>query len=584
MSGESIMIVEDESLVAQDLEKTLTRLGYEVTDIVDTGEDAIEAVENNELDLILMDIKLNGEMDGIQASREIQSRFDVPIIYLTAHMDDKVLNEAKKTEPFAYIKKPFSSESLRSSIEVALEKHRNLKQERKAFEERIEQAKEEKEREIEYLAYHDPLTDLPNRFSFQQLLQEELEESIGTERDGAVLFLDLIGFQHLNDAFGHSFGDRVLSQLAGSFKERLPDKITIARWGGDVFTLLIPDCKGRDEIETHAEVIFDILGFPYEVQDNQLQIECSIGAALYPEHGISTEELISKADIALFESKKKSGNSLNFYSEGGKQSIQERVQKTSQLRQSIEDQSFDVVYQPVYTADNNEIKRVEALARWNHPSGEQLTGGAFIPVAESSGLIIELGDLIMKQACETAAQWEEEFGWSPQIAVNVSTKQLLDKSFKNTIEEALDQSGLSPEQLELEITETTLMTHIDRAVDVLESLCDYGINIAIDDFGTGYSSLKYLIPLPITTIKIDRYFTSRVNKRKNMLDLIEVIHILSNRFDLNTVIEGVETEEQKEMLEPYCDEMQGYLFSYPLPSEEISEGVAKQHGGEQETS
>jgi len=584
MAGEEILIVEDESLVAKDLQQTLRQLKYEVCDTVDTGEDAVEAVRENEPDLVLMDIKLNGEMNGIEATREIQSWSDVPVIYLSAHMDDKILNKAKRTDPFAYIKKPFSSESLRSSIEIAIEKHRHLTEERNAYRQKIVRAREEKEREVEYLAYHDPLTDLPNRFSFQERLRNVLSDQDVDPTCGAVVFLDLTGFQQLNDAFGHSFGDHVLSELAESFTGKLSDDITVARWGGDVFTLLIPFCNGRPAVEAVADRIDEILSFPYEVENNQLRIECSMGAALFPKHGRSPEELISKADIALFESKKQDGTSLTFYSEGGKQIIEERVRKTSLLRKSIDEQSFDVVYQPVYSSNQSEITRVEALARWNHPSGEQLSGGAFIPVAESSGLIIELGDLILEQACDTASDLQANATLDALLAVNVSTKQLLDQNFIHSIDRILEQSGLPPEGLELEITETTLMTHIDRAVDLLESLCDRGVRIAVDDFGTGYSSLKYLIPLPVHTIKIDRYFTSRVKEQENMLDLIEVIHMLAERFDLNTVIEGVETEEQKDLLEPYCDEMQGFLFSHPLSPDDLSRELARSDGADRTSS
>lgn len=571
--SESILIVEDEPLVARDLEETLANLGYDVLDAVDTGEDAIESVHRNEPDLVLMDIELNGELSGIDTAKKIRDTLRIPIIYLTAHQNDRILNQAKKTGPFAYLKKPYNSEELRSTIEVALEKHRKVMSERKDLMRQIERIKEEKEEEVERLAFHDPLTDLPNRFLFQELLQDELKQrSDEGEGDGlGVLFLDLVGFQQINDAFGHSYGDRVLCILAEKLEEELPDDVVAARWSGDLFALLTTTRGSREDIRALIQDVFRLSAFPFEVEDHQFQIFYSIGAAMFPEHGSTPEELITRADIALFESKKKDSNSFKFYDPGGIEKIQERVKRTSQIRRSIDEEAFDVHYQPVVDPEEDQITRLEALARWQHPSGQLLNAGEFVPAAESSGLIVQLGELILRQAIEHAAHWHREHDWTPVVAVNVSTKQLLDQSFLDKMQDMLDEYDVSAHKIEIEVTETTLMQEVDQPVDILKKLKSLGVRVGVDDFGTGYSSLKYLVQLPVDTIKIDRYFTSRITEEQKMLDLVKIIHDLACCFDLTAVIEGVETQEEKDLVNPFCDEIQGFFYSEPTSRKRICE-------------
>ncbi len=573
MSASSILIVEDEPVVAKDLENTLDRLGFEVMDSVDTGKEAVDIAREKHPDLVLMDIKLNGELTGIDAAERIRENGRIPVIYLTAHQNERILNEAKKTGPFAYLKKPFNSEELRSTIEVVLEKHRDVKEERENLKGRIEQIKEEKQEEVERLAFHDPLTDLPNRFLFQEVLQEELEHRGETGEGLGVMFLDLVGFQQINDAFGHSYGDRVLCLLAETFQEELSEEVVVSRWSGDVFAIMTPKHTTRKDINSLAQKLFHLIAFPLEVEDHQFQVFCSVGVAMFPEHGATPEEMITKADIALYEAKKQDGNSLKFYDPGGIERIQDRVERTSQLRRSIDEEAFEIYYQPVFHPSEEHLTRVEALARWQHPDGKLLDAGEFVPAAESSGLIVQLGELILKKAIKHAEHWEQEHRHTPVVAINVSTKQLLDRTFLDMMQSTLDRHDLKPENVELEVTETTLMREVDDPSEILDQLQEIGLRVAVDDFGTGYSSLKYLAQLPVDTIKVDRYFTSRVVEEEDMLDLVEIMHMLSNRFDLTTVVEGVETEEQKERVEAYCDEIQGYYFSKPTTKEDICQMI-----------
>ena len=573
MATSSILVVEDEPVVAKDLENTLERLGFDVLDTVDTGEEAVEVAGQDHPDLILMDIKLNGELSGIEAADRIRKNGRIPVIYLTAHQNERILDQAKKTGPFAYLKKPFNSEELRSTIEVVLEKHRDVQEERNHLKGRIERIKEEKQEEVERLAFHDPLTDLPNRFLFQELLQEELENRAEDGQGLGVMFLDLVGFQQINDAFGHSYGDRVLCLLADKFQEELSEEVVVSRWSGDVFAIMTPQHSDREAIEALSQQLFHLIAFPLEVEDHQFQVFCSVGVAMFPEHGATPEEMITKADIALYEAKKQDSNSIKFYKPGGIERIQDRVERTSQLRRSIDEESFEIYYQPVFHPSDERLTRVEALARWQHPDGKLLDAGEFVPAAESSGLIVQLGELILKRAIEHAEHWYREHDQTPVVAINVSTKQLLDQTFLDMMQSTLERHDLEPEHVELEVTETTLMREVDEPSEILDQLQDIGLRVGVDDFGTGYSSLKYLAQLPVDTIKIDRYFTSRVVEEQQMLDLVEIMHMLSNRFDLTTVVEGVETEEQKERVEAFCDEIQGFYFSKPITQEEICQMI-----------
>ncbi len=279
--------------------------------------------------------------------------------------------------------------------------------------------------------------------------------------------------------------------------------------------------------------------------------------------------MIAKADNALYEAKKEDSNSFALYKPGGIERIQDRVERTSKLRRAIDNEAFEIYYQPVFHPETEQLTRVEALARWQHPGGELLDAGEFVPAAESSGLIVQLGELVLKRAIKHAAHWHNHHTQAPLVAINVSTKQLLDQKFLELMKTTLNQHDLPPECVEIEVTETTLMQEVDEPTEILSRLQSIGLRVAVDDFGTGYSSLKYLAQLPVDTIKIDHYFTSRVTEQEEMLDLVEIMHMLSSRFDLTTVVEGVETREEMELVRSYCDEIQGYYFSRPTTREKI---------------
>ncbi len=423
---------------------------------------------------------------------------------------------------------------------------------------------------IEHMAHYDPLTDLPNRPFFTKKLSRAIEDIEEKDKTLAVMFLDLDGFKQVNDAFGHSVGDRMLKDLSKRFRGSLSEDYVISRWGGDEFTIFLPELDTTNEVRDTAQSIFDVLDQPFRVRDRSFHLSASIGIALYPEDGTDSEELISKADIAMFQAKEESRNTFEFYTEGEKEEKKEVVKLVNEMKASIDDEDFMLFYQPQVAAATGRIKGVEALVRWNHPDGDLKNPTSFIPVAEASGLIIPMGRWILREAVRQHRKWTEEHGWRFPVSVNVSAGQILNTDILETVEEVLSNASLPPEMLELEITEHSVMQDLERGMNVLESFRDMGVRVAVDDFGTGHSSLRYLTRLPFDTLKIDRAFVQDIEKEQYSTELVKLITMIARRLDLRVVAEGVENELQAESLKKFRDiHMQGFLFCHPKAPDEI---------------
>jgi len=427
------------------------------------------------------------------------------------------------------------------------------------------------ERKLEQLAYYDALTGLPNRFLFKERFGHEcaLAQRNGTKL--AVCFIDLDNFKDVNDTLGHWAGDYLLTEVASRIRNCLRKTDTVARFGGDEFTVILSNIADAAEPADIAQKLIDAVGTPIHIQNHQLFVGASIGIALFPDDGRDFTTLTKHADAAMYVSKAKGRRTFRYFEAHMKEEPRQRMVMETQLRQAIEREEFVLYYQPKIDCVSNRITGAEALIRWRHPERGIVSPDRFITIAEETALIIPLGQWILRTACLQAKAWGDGFP-EFRIAINLSAKQLLADDFIDFLDRVLAETGTDPGTVELEITESLVMHDIEKASERLSRIRDRGIHIAMDDFGTGYSSLSYLQKLPVQIIKIDRSFIHAYtgNPASEQAALIKTIVTLGRILNLKVVAEGVETQEQLELLKSYgCHEIQGYYVSPPLPEEEF---------------
>lgn len=426
--------------------------------------------------------------------------------------------------------------------------------------------------ELYKLAHHDILTGLPNRVLLEDRLQQTKALAHRTESSFAVLFLDLDRFKIINDTLGHAIGDELLRMVAIRLKAALRETDTIARIGGDEFIIVLQDIKDRSNTASMAEKITRSLSLPFKLRDHELFITTSLGIAIYPEHASLSDELMKKADIAMYHAKARGRNNYQFYSNDMDENASRRFMISNSLRRGLEQNEFKVFYQPKVSVSTGHIVAMEALVRWEHPELGLLSPVEFIQLAEENGLIMQLGEWVLRESCRQNKKWLDEDLIDMRVAVNLSGYQLQHTSLLSTIKNALAETGLSPNHLELEITESVIMQNPEAAVSILTEISDMGIHISIDDFGTGYSSLAHLKRFSVNTLKIDKSFVRDVDFSSTDAAIAAAIIAMGNSLNLNVIAEGVETEAQFEFLKlNNCHQVQGFLFSRPLPAEALQE-------------
>jgi diguanylate cyclase (GGDEF)-like protein len=436
--------------------------------------------------------------------------------------------------------------------------------------------------EVSYTANHDGLTGLPNRLMFQEYLSRILLAAKQSGQKIALLFLDLDDFKQINDTLGHQAGDVLLQEVATRLSATLRKKEIpkskqynkasdlVARLGGDEFIILLNEVEGPFDVIAVADRILKKMKDPVSVFNNQIYANCSIGITLYPDDGNDASDLIKNADIAMYHAKEQGKNHYQFYSLKLNNDMQARLQMTSRLRIAIEQNIFFLHYQPKIDAITGKITGLEALIRWNDPELGFVSPAVFIAVAEESGLITPITEWVFNEVCRQCMKWKNAGVEIVPVAVNVSSIQFKRRDLVTMVNTSLQRSGLNPEYIEVELTETSLLTDTVEAIQVLNGLNDLGIKVALDDFGTGYSSLSYLNKLPIHTLKIDRSFVNDILQVDRDYAIIDAIIALAHALDLQVVAEGVETSVQLEYLKKRnCDVFQGYLLSKPLPANEI---------------
>jgi diguanylate cyclase (GGDEF)-like protein/PAS domain S-box-containing protein len=428
----------------------------------------------------------------------------------------------------------------------------------------------EYEQRLKYLSHHDALTGLPNRTLFLDRLSRTLLRAQRLKQPVAVLFVDLDRFKIVNDTLGHNVGDALLQAVAKRFTSCIRRGDTIARLGGDEFALILEDVATFDNVVPVVRKILAAFNQPCQVGDRELSVNTSIGVAMYPDDGTDVSSLLKHADIAMYRAKEHGGGSYRFYSSQMYTETEERLALETEMRRALERDEFVVHYQPQVNLTTGEIIAVEALVRWLHPKVGTIPPMKFIPLAEETGLIAPLGDLILRKASQQTRDWHER-GFRIRVAVNFSGRQFKHADFAAHIGSMLKDTGLDPAFLEVEITESMLIGHTDTTAGTLAQLRALGAHVVIDDFGTGYSSLAYLKKLPIDTLKIDRSFVRDITKDKDDAIIVTAITTMAHTLGIIAVAEGVETREQLAYLRDCrCDIAQGYYLGRPMPAQELS--------------
>jgi diguanylate cyclase (GGDEF)-like protein/PAS domain S-box-containing protein len=425
------------------------------------------------------------------------------------------------------------------------------------------------EEQINYLAYHDDLTGLPNRRYLIQKLNEIMNKAEDDKGCFAVMFLDLDRFKIVNDTIGHSYGDILLQRVTKRLNKCLESNAMIARLGGDEFTILLSEISHVSDATKIAEKIIHKLQEPIIVDGYELYISASIGITVYPHDGKDAETLMKHADIAMYQAKEQGKNNYVIYKPLSNASGVERIKLESALHKALQNEEFSVYYQPQIDVQTRDIVGAEALIRWRHPKLGFISPGTFIPVAEENGLIAPIGKWVLKTACKQMKKWEQEGYRLSKISVNLSTRQFLTQNIAHEVKMILDETQVAPEKLVLEITESMTMD-VDYAVNTLKELKNIGVQISIDDFGTGYSSLYYLKKFSVNQLKIDQSFIRDILLDSNDKDIVKTIISMAHNLGIKVIAEGVEEQEQLDFLKSQrCDEVQGYLFHRPLPEGEM---------------
>ncbi len=430
------------------------------------------------------------------------------------------------------------------------------------------------ERQIAHMAHHDALTDLPNRILLRDRLTAALADVHGDERV-AVLYLDLDHFKTVNDTLGHPIGDELLHGVAERLRACVREADLVARVSGDEFAIIQTGISAPQDAARLARSIGEALRQPYEIQGHVVISECSIGIALAPDDGLEPDILMKNADMALYRAKGDGRGTYRFFEPGMDARMQARRLLELSLRKAIANQEFEIHYQPIVDLRTDAITGFEALLRWNHPERGMISPAEFIPVAEEIGLILQVGEWVIRKACADAANWPHYI----RIAINLSPTQIASPQIVSTVVGALAASGVAAQRLDFEITEAVLMHHTETMLSTLHQLRALGASISMDDFGTGYSSLSYLRSFPFDKIKIDRCFIRGLGEGEESAAIVRAVTYLAQSLNMRTTAEGVETAQQMQQVRALgCSEMQGYLFSPPVPLAQALRLLDKQQG------
>lgn len=564
-------------LVVDDMSENIRLIGkilnpYHVR-YATNGEDALKLAFADPPDLILLDIMMPG-IDGFSVCAQLRNNSrtsDIPIIMITALTDPEAETRGFATGAVDFLTKPINPPMVRARVNahLTIKKQRDdLKENNLELQREIRQ-REQLEDQLRKQAEYDSLTGLPNRLVFKDRLQQAVLMAERNLLPFALLFIDLDRFKWVNDTLGHDAGDTLLIAVSRRLEKEIRKSDTVARFGGDEFTIILNNLVHVSMAELVARKILEQLNAPFLLKGQHITISGSIGIAIFPNDGTNDQDLARHADIAMYQAKELGRNSVQFYSEEINQLAIERMRMEEELRKAIANNELYLDYQPKIKTSSGHMTGMEALVRWNHPCRGVLFPVQFIKYAEDCGLIIPLGAWVLRTACRDAALWSKNGFEGLKLAVNLSALQLQDGTkLLELVRQCVEETGIHPHLLELEITESMMVSDSNQAASILTQLRDMGVSITLDDFGTGHSSLALLRSLPIQTIKIDRSFVSDLKAHSHNAHFIGAIIAMAKSLNLHVVVEGVENAEQLEIMKHHGgDEVQGFYFSPPLGKE-----------------
>jgi diguanylate cyclase (GGDEF)-like protein len=555
-----LLVVDDDANNRDMLSRRLTRRGFAV-EVAENGQEALEKIEAAQYDLVLLDQMMPGMsgLDLLRLLRATYSQTDLPVIMVTAVDQSQCVVDALANGANDYVMKPVDMPVVTARIQAQLLRSRADRENKRV----------------------DALTGLGNRVQ----LVERITACVARQSKDApgfigVLLLDLDGFKVMNDSFGHHAGDQLLMEIGARLKSLagpMGDSNSVARIGGDEFAMVLEDVGSMEQLEERAEAILASLRYPVEIQGRSLSSSASLGIAISLDGSCPAEELLRDADLAMYRAKELGKNRFEIFDRALRDRAQARMAIAMDLRHAIDRNQLVGFYQPKINLATRQIIGYEALLSWQHPERGLVPPNDFISIAEETGLINAIGEWILNEACRQLLVWQTKYPCSPPLAMNVnlSVKQLSDPDLLNQVKRILDETGIPPESLKLELTESSLMSEIESAREVLTSLQALHVGLKLDDFGTGYSSLSYLRTLHFDSLKIDQSFVRRLATDRETHAIVETIVNLAHALQMNVVAEGIETEDQlAELIDIGCESGQGFLFSRPVSSEAIDELLA----------
>lgn len=574
----SILIVDDETLVRNVLSQVLSE-NYECVEAA-SAEEALARLKTETFNLVISDINMTG-ISGLQMIPQVSEIApDTIVIMISGEQNIENAIKAMRGGAFDYITKPFTFDQIEAVVSRAME-HQSLRLSKKLYENHLEELvtartaelreqiieRQRAEEKVNRMAYYDSLTELPNPTLFKDRVTHELFSSSGSGQNSAIILLAIDRFKNINDTLGHEIRDELLREMAQRLTDSIRQTDTAAYFGGAEFALFLTNVGGAEEAVKITQNIKNALLLPFNCGEHELYVTASTGISLSPNDGVDCQTLLQNAGTALSRTLPKGNDGCRFFTNDMHEIAVKRLSLENDLRQALERGEFILHYQPQVNAQSGKFSGMEVLVRWLHPQLGIVPPNEFIPIAEETGLIIPLGEWILRTACRQNAAWHRAGLSALSVSVNLSLRQFQQPDLVEKVNQILVETGLQPEYLELELTESSIMNDAEQTIETLHCLKRLGIKISLDDFGTGYSCLSYLKSLPLDVLKIDRAFVRNIVTDLKDAAIVKTIVTLARNLNLKTVVEGVETKEQSNVLSDLgCNDFQGYYFSKPIPS------------------